>query len=251
LARERSISLHDAGVQLAQLLHSKEKVASGKLLSLLKAGEIEAGFQFFGSTVWWIKIPTRYWATVSTDKFRVIRFTRKSTSGAFKIRLGEFADEIIAQISQQLECQSAPTSEEWKALLKATTLQYEVEIIEREWANFLGSYAAQLPLEKKSGSGRYAKTGWRNLSVIIGAYILKHCKTTNEEIKIQEANENIYKIAKREGIAYLRCRADDQGRGVKDTSEGGNAFDEIATTHKNYLILILRIYQFYARPLSG
>lgn len=205
MAREQSISLHDAGVQLAQSLHSTEKVASDKLLSLLKAGKIEAGFQFLGLTVWWIKIPTSYWATVSNDKFRVIRFSKKRTSGAFKIRLGQFADEIIAQISQPLEGRSAPISEEWKAVLKATTRLYEVEIIEREWANFLVSYAARLPskIRSTSGPGRFAKTAWRELSVIIGAYILNHCKTTNEEIKIQEASINIYEIAKSEGIADL------------------------------------------------
>ena len=203
MAREQSICLRDAGVQLAHSLHSTEKVASGKLLSLLKAGTIEAGFQFPGSTVWWIKIPTRYWVTVSTDKFRVIRFSKESTSGAFKICLGQSADEIIAQISQQLEDQSAPTSEELKAVLKATTRLYEVEIIEGECTNFLASIAAQLPPEKTSRSGRYAKRALRELSVIIGAYILKHCKTTNEEIKIQEASEKIYQIAKSEQIADL------------------------------------------------
>jgi hypothetical protein len=203
LAREQSISLHDAGVQLAQRLHSTERVAAGMLLSLLKAGRIEAGFQFPGSTVWWIKIPTRYWATVSNDKFGVIRLSTTRPSGAFKIRLGQFADEIFAQISQQPEGQSASPSEEWKAVLKATTRLYEVEIIECEWTKFLGSYAAQLPSEIRSTSGRHAKTAWRELSVIIGAYILKHCKTTNEEMKIQEASINIYKIAKSEGIADL------------------------------------------------
>jgi hypothetical protein len=64
-------------------------------------------------------------------------FSKKPKSGAFKIRLGRFADEITAQIGQQREGQSAPASEEWKAVLKATTRLYEVEIIEREWANYL------------------------------------------------------------------------------------------------------------------
>ena len=54
MALERTISLRDAGLRLAQLLNSSEKVASGKLLSLLKARQIEAGFQFPGTTARWI-----------------------------------------------------------------------------------------------------------------------------------------------------------------------------------------------------
>jgi hypothetical protein len=191
-------------VQLAQSLHKTEKVACDGLLSLLKAGTIEAGFQFPGSTVWWIKIPARYWTTISNDKFGVIRRSpKKPKSGAFKIRLGRFADEITAQIGQQREGQSAPASEEWKAVLKATTRLYEVEIIEREWANYLATCAAPLPLEIRSKSGRHAKTAWRDLCVIIGAYILKHCEITEEKIKINEASIKIHEIAKDEGIADL------------------------------------------------
>ena len=206
MAPERSISLRDAGLRLAQSLNSNEKVASGKLLSLLKAGQINAGFQFPGTTVWWIKIPTQYWASVSTDKFRVIRFSETRSSGAFKVPLGDFANEIVAQISQQREGEHAPTSEEWKAVLKATTRKYEVEIIEREWAAFLArnaEYSMQIPSKQKSNSGRHQKEGWRDLSVIIGAYIMKHCETTKELIKIEEASIKIYDIAKSDEIRDL------------------------------------------------
>jgi hypothetical protein len=200
---EQSISLRDAGLLVARWRKSTEKIASGKLLSLLKAGQIVAGFRFPGSTVWWIKIPTRYWNTVSNDEFRVIRFSReRKTSGAYKVRPGMFADEIVAQISQQ----RAPTSEEWKAALEATTRRYEVEIIERELTDFLArnaDYSAQILSERKSKSGRHEKTGWRELSVIIGAYILKHYELTNERIKIKDASDIIYKIAREAGKGDL------------------------------------------------
>lgn len=192
MALERTISLRDAGRRLAQLLNSTERVASGRLLSLLKAGQIEAGFQFPGTAARWIKIPTLYWVTISNDKFRVIRFSDNRSSGSFKVRLGQFAEEIIAQIYQQVEGHGAPPSEEWKAVLKATTHTYEVEIIEREWADFFARNAAdlrQITSEKKSRSGRHQKTGWRELSIIIGAYILKHYETTKELIKIEEGEQ--------------------------------------------------------------
>jgi hypothetical protein len=57
--------------------------------------------------------------------------------------------------------------------------------------------------ERKSKSGRSEKTGWRDLSVILGAYILKHCETSREHIKIEEASKTIYDIAKNAGIRDL------------------------------------------------
>jgi hypothetical protein len=192
----KSISLRDAGLQLSP---RPGKVAYSTLLSLLKAGQIGAGFRFTGSTAWWIKIPTPYWSTVSSDKFRAIQISRRHhSSGAFKVRLGDFAKEIVALINQNLERQSALTSKEWEAVLKATTRRYEVEIIEQEWNDFL----AQNPLvgissENKSTSGRQQKKGWRQTAIVIGAYILKHCQTTNEQIKIEEASRRIHEIAKK------------------------------------------------------
>jgi hypothetical protein len=50
-------------------------------------------------------------------------------------------------------------------------------------------------LEIRSKSGRHAKTAWRDLCVIIGAYILKHCEITEEKIKINEASIKIHEIA--------------------------------------------------------
>jgi hypothetical protein len=58
-------------------------------------------------------------------------------------------------------------------------------------------------LEIRSKSGRHAKTAWRDLCVIIGAYILKHCEITEEKIKINEASIKTHEIAKDEGIADL------------------------------------------------
>ena len=69
MADVATISLHDAGQRLAELHGSKEQIACGKLLSLLKTGQVKAGFQFpAGQTVLWITIPAHYWATVSSDK---------------------------------------------------------------------------------------------------------------------------------------------------------------------------------------
>ena len=45
--------------------------------------------------------------------------------------------------------------------------------------------------------------GWRDLSVIISAYIIKHYETTKEEIKLEEAGKKIHEIGKADKIIGL------------------------------------------------
>lgn len=202
---EQTIPLRDIGRRLAQLQRSRDKVASDELLSLLKSGEITAGFRFTGRTIFWIKIPVHYWVPVRSDKFRVIRYSsKKKNSGTFKVRLGQFAEDIVAQVNEQLEKKKSEASEEWKAVLKATTHTYEVEITEREWADYLNRNNLTEPgPEIKSKSGRNQKKGWRDLSIIISAYIIKHYETMKEEIKAEEASKKIHEIAKAGNIIDL------------------------------------------------
>ena len=63
MAEVATISLHDAGQRLAELRSSREQVACGRLLSLLKTGQLKSGFQFSaGQTLSWITIPAHFWA---------------------------------------------------------------------------------------------------------------------------------------------------------------------------------------------
>ena len=180
---EQTISLRDIGRRLAPLQQSRDKVASDELLSLLKSGEIAAGFRFPGSAILWVKIPTHYWAQVTSAEFRQIRHSRnRKNSGVYTVSPGDFAEDIVTQVNEQLEKKKSEASEEWKAVLKATTRSYEVEITEREWADYLVRHNLTEPgPEIKSKSGRNQKKGWRDLSIIISAYIIKHYETMKEE----------------------------------------------------------------------
>jgi hypothetical protein len=202
---EQTITLRDVARRLAPLRHSRDKVASDELLDLLKSGEITAGFRFPGCTILWIKIPVIYWVPFSSNKFRIIRHSsKKKNSGVLTVQLGEFAEDIVNQLNAQLENKKTKDLDEWKALLKATTLSYEVEITVSEWANYLNRHNLTEPdPEIKSKSGRHEKTGWRALSVIIGAYIIKHYQETHEHIKIEEASKKIYKLAEADKIPDL------------------------------------------------
>jgi hypothetical protein len=205
MAGVATISLHDAGRRLAELHSSREPVACGRLLGLLKSGEIKAGFQFpAGHASLWITIPELYWSRVSSDKFKVIRYSKTSSkSGAFRVGLGEFSEEVVAEVNEASSHEQA-ASDKWKGVLAATSHRYEVAILEADWTAYEKQNPPSEPvLVKKSKSGRHEKTGWRALSVIIGAYIIKHYQETHEHIKIEEASKKIYKLAEADKIPDL------------------------------------------------
>ena len=237
---EQTITLRDVGRRLAPLRRSRDKVASDELLDLLKSGDIIAGFRFPGRTIFWIKIPAHYWSTISSNKFRVIRHSRnKKNSGAYKVRLGQFAEDIVNQVNEQLKNKETDASDAWKAVLEATVRTYEVEITEDEWTNYLDRHNLVEPgPEIKSKSGRHEKTGWQDLLVIIGAYITKHYQETHEHIKIEEASKNIYKLGLADRIPDLPAAPTIKGVLSKILVRKPRRFQS-----NN----ILRIYLFYAR----
>ena len=199
-----TISLHDAGQRLAELRSSREPVACGRLLSLLKTGQVKAGFQFpAGQTLSWITIPAHFWAKVSSDKFKMIRYSKTAAkSGAFTVRIGQFPEEVVAQINE------APGNKQpadiWKGVLAATSHRYEAVILEADWTAYEGrSRSSQPAPKKKSKLGRPEKN-WKDLCVIIGAYILKHHRVLpKDKIKVELASETIHKIAEDDQVFDL------------------------------------------------
>ena len=109
----------------------------GRLLSLLKSGELKSGFltPLQGETLW-IPLSTEYWATVTSDKFKVIRSSKtKPASGAFKLSLRDVASSVVAQVIEHTH-DSAVATDTWTAVLAATARKYEVEILEESWNEY-------------------------------------------------------------------------------------------------------------------
>ena len=186
MAEMATISLHDAGRQLATLLTSREQVACGRLLSLLRSGQIKAGFQFpAGRTLSWITIPTHYWAKVSSDKFKMIRYSKTtSKSGALMVRLGAFPEEVVAQVNDALGHEEV-ASDKWKAVLAATSHRYEVAIIEADWIAYEKQNPPSEPAPKKESKLGRPPKNWKEVCVIIGAYIIKHHQISpKDKIKV-------------------------------------------------------------------
>jgi hypothetical protein len=205
-----TIPLRDVALRLARLPKSGTgKIADGKLLGLLQAGDLQAGFYFPGELASWIPISPIYWAGVSTDKFRSIRLSKKnSLPGTFKVRLSDVADEYVRVMSKRPEINQRGSPEtiwrEIKATLAAASRRFEVLIREQDWEDYLNKHNLEepFPVGKRKG-GRPQKQGWRELCVLVGAYLIKHRTMTKEDPKIEESARQIHKIAKDEGIPGL------------------------------------------------
>ena len=205
-----TISLHDAAVDLGKLRTPNEKLAPDRLLSLLKSGIIQTGIVFHYSCDLWIPIPASFWATISSDNFAIIRRTPKvQGSGAYKLYLAEVSDELANQLNKI----GRSASEDWKEILRASAKQYEVVIERNLWSKYLSGQQTQtLSSERKPKGGRHQKKAWRNLAIVIAAYIIKHYETEVKrikpeaevrEIKSGEAGQNIHELAKKLQIQDL------------------------------------------------
>src|SRR5262249_7908 len=87
------ITLRELALRLEKIRCPKSKaIADGRLLSLLKAGELKAGFHFPARTVRWIPIEPDYWRTVSSNRFRSIR---REGGRAFTLSIGPFANTYV------------------------------------------------------------------------------------------------------------------------------------------------------------
>jgi hypothetical protein len=212
---EPVISLREVARRLPKVLKLPNKTAASRLLSLLKSGDLEAGFQFPGRATRWIPISTRYWVGIGTDKIQSLVHERgnKKRSGTYKVRISEFGDELVRAVKQGLDqdrtgnqsdtLASAILDEVQRALSVASD-RYEVCITEDAWNDYLRRHNLEEPAPyiRRKG-GRKEKPSWRELSIIIGAYLLKHNAVTQEEMKLEHAAQNIHKIALERGISEL------------------------------------------------
>lgn len=191
------ISLRDVVARLNPDSNTREY---SKLLGLLKVGQIKAGFRFpaFGSL--WIEIPKTFWSSVDSAKFRTLRLNKDNpSSGTFRVRLADFAEQISEVVAQRSE-----PEKHFAEVLAATEQRYEVEILEEEWARFsVASPSSLPPPPRKSKPGRQELESWRDLCVYIGGYIMKHHKKTSERMKLVEASKKIHEIAKSDKIRGL------------------------------------------------
>jgi hypothetical protein len=202
---ELVISLHEIAYRLGKFRRPPRPLDPETLLSLLKSEELNAGFHYPGKVVLWIAIPSTYWLTVGGDKFRSLYYDadNEQKSGTFKVRIGQFAGEYLKALSlSKMGKDIATIQEEFQKALETGPHSYEVVITEDEWASYLKRHSLEYPLpEKRSTSGRHENPSWRDVSVIVSAYLIKHMQTTTEPVKLEHAADQIFNLAKEHNIA--------------------------------------------------
>jgi hypothetical protein len=203
-----TITLRDVALKLAKIEEPTTRaIADTQLLSLLKSGELKAGFEFPGRTKHWVAIHPDYWLQIDSRRFRSIR---KNQGATFKVSVRDFADEYLKlifanfEIENGLKASNESLKDELRITLRAATQKYEVVMQARQWEDYrrrhnLPDPSFFVPAAKGKG-GRHPLAAWRKLSVIIPAYLLAHHAERHQPPAHDTAAEEILQIAKGKGF---------------------------------------------------
>lgn len=190
-----TITLREVALRLAKIKQpTTRRIDDGQLLSLLRSGDLKAGFEFPGATKRWVPIERDYWLAVDSAKFRSIRSDEDYT---FKVRLREFAEGYSQLVFDDSPSESL--KDEFRVALAAASRSYEVVLQAEEWKKYLGNHNLNEPPfdapPSKGKGGRTPLAAWRRLSVIIPAYLLAHHEKTHQPPNHAEAARQIREIA--------------------------------------------------------
>jgi hypothetical protein len=195
-----TITLREVALRLAKIERpGTAGIADGQLLSLLKSGELQAGFDFPGYSRRWVPIPMDYWLKIDSRQFRSIRRDEKCT---FKVRLSDVVDSFLELVfdSTRPSLSTASLQDEFRSALTAASRRYEVVVQASKWKKYLERHQLAEPALRsppmKGRGGRNPLPAWNRLAVIIPAYLLAYHDKQRDKPKYEEAAHEIYNIAK-------------------------------------------------------
>ena len=210
MTSQPTLSLREVSLQLRQTLGaSPQQSAVPRLLGLLKAGELVAGFEYPGTEVFWIPIPREYWTRVSSHKFDSVRYRQgdKFKIGTYQVRVTEFLDEYIDAISGKHLSRNPDANElmnEFKKALPATRRWYEVRVANESWLEYLEAHPISAPaLQQRARAGRPPKPSWHHLAPIIAAYLMTLDKRPDDSRDHMYIAGMVHQLASKEGIKNL------------------------------------------------
>jgi hypothetical protein len=204
---EETITLRDAAERLARIRRPKGKgIESSRLFSLLRSGELKAGFYILVGTVW-IEIPLTYWHGIDSSKFRRIARTDDPKSGTYTIRANEFPDQVASIICSKIgsnertsgQHQVESGMERVTDVIKATARPYEVTIKTKDFSDYLQRH----DLEESTTTanvGRRRKEGWRDICSYMAAYMIAHYK---DGLTAGDSAKEIVDLAKADEVENL------------------------------------------------
>ncbi|MHC2275412.1 hypothetical protein ACVME8_002023 [Bradyrhizobium diazoefficiens] len=204
-AVDEVVSLREAAIQLAMVVPSKkkgEKIADAKLLQLLKAEKLHAGFHAPGIGSVWVPIPSKYWLKISGATFRKIRIGQSNRlKGEYKVRLRPFASEYAAA---RLGTDRQPPSAEhlFHDLVEHESDFFEVMLPVSDWEDYKRTLPEILTEfvqddESRNKSGRNKLASWKDANAILAAYLLKREIRSSDDESCESIARNVLDIAKR------------------------------------------------------
>jgi hypothetical protein len=201
MTTELTLTLREVALLLGKIGRlSRGKPDVPRLLALLKAEALKAGFVFPGTQEYWIPITKSYWAGVDSRKFGVLRYKADNPrTGTYQVRITDFVDEYLQMVSQET-METNALLEEMKKALSAAQRRFEVVITNEEWTKYLEQN--QIPtsaLQKKSYAGRPPKDVWRQLVPIIAAHMMTLDKRAGKPPDHLAIATSIHALASKEG----------------------------------------------------
>jgi hypothetical protein len=196
---EQTMTLRDAAQSLARAKNPKATgIQSSKLLSLLRSGELKAGFYFFRGTIW-IEILLAHWQGIDSNKFRIGRKPDDPKSGTYQVKANEFAEQVARTLWNNE--QTGPTREQVTAVISETAKRYEVAVKTEDFQQYLLQH---VDVNKATSNVGAPRKEWREVCSYMAAYFAAHQRDRGaEHLKIKQAKEDIHKFAKEDGVKNL------------------------------------------------
>jgi hypothetical protein len=195
---EETITLRAAAQRLARIRRPQGTgIESSRLLSLLRSGELKAGFYFFRGTLW-IEIPLAHWRGIDSNKFRIGRNPDDPKSGTYRVNVNQFAEEVARTLWNNE--QTGPSREAVTAVINETTGRYEVTVKTEDFQEYLRQHHLK-ESTTTTDVGRRQKESWRDICSYMAAYMAAHYRDLpGIELKVGESSVKIVDLAKAGGV---------------------------------------------------
>ena len=209
---DETMTLREIARRLALIKNPKATgIDVNGLHSLLRSGELRAGFYILEGTVW-IDIPISHWEATASNKIRQ-KITRngESSPGSYKLRPGQFPDQIASVICEQASPDTGSSEQRpikldlalLTSIVTAVSRQYEVTVKDTVYADYLNRHEITEKTRKSTG-GRYPVEGWRDLCSYMTAYMMAVDRAfPGQHSNVEATSKRILELAKAHGVENL------------------------------------------------
>jgi hypothetical protein len=159
------------------------------LLSLLKAGRIQAVVFFPGISADPITVPQSHWMPLGPEALRpLLNVPKKGLAATYKIRLKDVAAEAYRSAIDQIGQIEASRETVAIKLIQDANTKASVEVLQNVWLRFLHERGEDTPnlMDAPTGPGR-PKKDWAPVFLELSAILWREIERNNVQIQTQES----------------------------------------------------------------